>query len=300
MNPISELSSALSQAVAQVSPSVVRVEGRARGSSSGLVWSAQGHIVTAEHTVQHDEGITVGFSDGATAEARLVGRDPSTGVALLEVKGKQLAPPAWAEAGSLAVGQLALVVARPGKSARATLGVISALGAAGEAFRTPRGGKLDRYVETDVAPRAGFSGGAVLTTEGKAVGLHTTGLLRDTALVLTQGTLERAVATLLAHGGARRGFLGIGTYPVRLPAALEKQLGQGSGLLVVSVAADSPADKSGVLMGDLLVSLAGQPVRHMGDLLGLLDEEHIGQDAPVKVVRAGESKDLRITIAARA
>jgi S1-C subfamily serine protease len=145
----------------------------------------------------------------------------------------------------------------------------------------------------------GFSGGAVIDAHGAVIGLHTTGLLRGSSLALTRGTVQRVVDHLLAHGTVRRGFLGVGTYPVRLPDALEKQLGQGSALLVISVAGESPAQKSGVLMGDLLVSLSGQRLKHMGDLLGALDEDRIGQEVPLKVLRAGEPKDLSIAIGAR-
>jgi S1-C subfamily serine protease len=295
-----ELSQALAGAAAQAGPSVVRVEGRVRATSSGVVWSAAGHILTAEHTLQRDEGITVGLADGREVPAKLIGRDPSTDIALLSVEAGALTPLSWAEATALQVGQLALVAARPGRSVRATLGVVSALSPAGETWRAPHGGRLERYAETDVAPRWGFSGGAVLDAAGKGLGLHTTGLVRGTALALTPGTLRRVAEALLAHGGVRRGFLGVGTYPVRLPEALEKQLGQGSALLVVSVADSSPAASSGVMMGDLLVSLSGKALRHMGDLVGSLEEEAIGQELALQVIRAGQTKDLRITVGARA
>jgi serine protease DegQ len=294
------LSESLSTAVEQAAPGIVRVEGRAQSASSGVAWSADGLLVTSEHALERDEGISVGLFDGRELDAKLVGRDPSTDIALLRVDASGLSALPWAEANGLKVGQLALAVGRPGRSVRALWGIVSALSPAGEPWRGRRGGRLERYVETDIGPRWGFSGGAVLGAAGKVIGLHTTGLARGAALALTHGTVRRVVETLLAHGGVRRGFLGVGTYPVPLPDALEKQLGQGSALLVVSVAPDSPAQKSGVLMGDLLVSLAGQPLRHMGDLMGLLDDERIGQAAPLKVVRAGEAKELSITVGVRA
>jgi S1-C subfamily serine protease len=296
---MSQPTDSFAAAVEQASSSIVRVEGRARSSSSGVVWSADGLVITSEHALERDEGIELGLADGREVPAKLVGRDPSTDIALLRAEATGLMPLGWTDASTLKVGQVALAVGRPGRSIRALFGIVSALSPAGETWRGRHGGKLERYVETDIGPRWGFSGGASLGADGKGIGLHTTGLMRGTALSLTHGTLRRVVESLLAHGGVRRGFIGVGTYPVPLPAALEKQLGQGAALLVVSVAPDSPAHKSGILMGDLLVSLAGQPLQHVGDLVTLLDDEKIGQNAALKVVRAGEPKDLQITIGSR-
>jgi S1-C subfamily serine protease len=293
---LTDLSEALAGVVERGGASVVRVEARRRGPSSGVVWSADGIVLTAHHVLERDEGIEVGLPDGRTLEATLVGRDPSTDLAVLRVPATGLAATSLEEGAGWRVGQLVVALSRPGRSARASLGMVSALG---EAWRTPAGGRIDHYVQTDIGIHIGFSGSLLLDAAGRAIGINTTGLVRGRALAVTASTTRRVVASLLAHGRIRRGFLGIGTYPVRLPASLESKLGQPSALLLVSVEPDSPAARAGLLLGDALVSLAGHSVRHPGELLGLLEEDKIGQELPAQIVRAGEVRVVPITVGVR-
>ena len=293
---LTDLSNALAGLVERHAPSIVRIEARRRGPSSGVVWAADGLVVTAQHVIEHEDGIEVGLPDGRTVEAVLVGRDPATDVAVLRVPASGLAAAAWSETNGLRVGQLVLAVSRPGRSARAGLGMLSALG---EGWRSPAGGRLDRYVQTDLAIHIGFSGSLLVDAAGSAVGMNTTGLLRSQALAIPGPTLRRVVASLLSHGRIRRGFLGIGTYPARLPEHLQKSLGQPSALLLVSVEADSPAARAGLVQGDVLVALAGQPVRHPGELLELLEEDSIGHELPARIVRAGELREVTVAVGVR-
>jgi S1-C subfamily serine protease len=290
-----ELSEALVATVKHAAGAVVRVEGRRRGSSSGVVWSPDGTVVTANHEIELEDEVEVGLHSGETAAAELVGRDPSTDLAVLRVKAASLTAAEWSEA-PLEVGQLLLSVTRPGRGPKAGLGLVSRLG---EAWRTSSGGKLDRYIELDLGLHPGFSGGLVLDLAGRGLGLATAGLVRGTPLAVPAATLRRVVKAILAHGGVRRGYLGVASVPVRLAASLAKDAGQASALLLTAVEDDSPAARAGLLVGDVLLSFDGSAVGHMGDLLPLLEEERIGDQARVRIARGGTVKEVQVTIGAR-
>jgi S1-C subfamily serine protease len=289
-----DLSDGLATIVERVAGAVVRVDGGRRASGSGVAWSADA-VVTASHWLDGEEEAEVGLASGETASAQVLGRDPTTDLAVLRVKGGGLAPPEWSEA-PLRVGQLALAVTRPGRGPRASLGLVSRVG---DAFRTHAGGKLDRWVELDIGLYTGFSGGLVLDLAGRAVGLATAGLVRGTPLAVPPTTLRRVVKAILSHGTVRRGYLGVSSFPVRLPPGVESAVGQRSGLLLTAVEEDSPAGRAGLTMGDVLLTLDGVPVGHMGDLLPLLEEERIGDVATARIVRAGAVQELKVTIGAR-
>jgi S1-C subfamily serine protease len=288
------LSEALAATVEAGGAGVVRVEARRRLPASGIVWSPDGVIVTAHHVVERDENINVGLPDNQTLPATLVGRDPTTDLAVLRAQATDLTtPPAWTEPDDLRVGHLVLALGRPGRTVQATLGIVSALG---ESWRTPAGGRLDRYLQTDVVMYPGFSGAPLVDAAGGVLGLNTSALLRGISLAVPIPTLRRVVETLLAHGRVRRGYLGVGAQSVRLPAALGERLGQETGVLLVSVEPGSPAEQGGLLLGDAIIALDGQPVRHMDDLLALLSSDRIGAAAPVRVLRGGQVHDLTVTI----
>jgi S1-C subfamily serine protease len=290
-----DLSAAAATAVETAGRSVLRVEGRRRGPSSGIAWSADGVIVAAHHNVEWDEDIAVGLPDGSAARANVVGRDPATDVAVLRAAVSSLVVPDWA-AETPKVGHLALALTRPGRTVRASLGVVHALG---DEWRTPAGGRVDRYLQTDIGLQPGFSGSLLVDLAGRAIGMNNAGLVRGSSLALPPATLRRVVETLVAHGHVRRGFLGIGTIPVRLPAALEKSVGQRAGLLVTSVAEESGAGRAGLLLGDVIVAVEGKGVSSPGDLLPFLEEDRIGQSLNARIVRAGEPRDVAVTVGAR-
>jgi S1-C subfamily serine protease len=290
-----DLSATTAAAVETAGQAVLRVEGRRRGPSSGIAWSADGVIVAAHHNVEWDEDIAVGLPDGSAARANVVGRDATTDVAVLRAAVSGLAVPDWA-AETPKVGHFALALTRPGRTVRASLGVVHALG---EEWRTPAGGRVDRYLQTDIGLQPGFSGSLLVDLGGRAIGMNNAGLVRGTSLALPPATLRRVVETLVAHGQVRRGFLGIGTIPVRLPAALEKAVGQRAGLLVTSVAEESGAGRAGLLLGDVIVGVEGKGVASPGDLLPFLEEDRIGQSLTMRIVRAGEPRDVAVTVGAR-
>jgi S1-C subfamily serine protease len=293
---LTDLSNALAEVVETAGQSVVRVEGRRRLPASGMVWSAEGVIVTAHHVIEREDSIGIGLPNGENVAAKLAGRDPTTDVAVLRAEASGLAPAVRAKLDDLRVGHLALALGRPGRTVQATLGIVSALG--GE-WRTPGGGDLDHYLQTDVVMYPGFSGGPLVSAGGEVLGLNTSALLRGISLTVPSSNLGRTVETLLAHGRMRRGWLGVGAQPVRLPEALAQQLGQETGLLLISVQPGSPAGEGGLLLGDTIVGLAGQSVRYMDDLLALLSGDRIGVATPVRIIRSGQLQEVEVVVGER-
>lgn len=296
MSVLSDLSNALASATENAGAGVVRVEARPRLAASGIVWSADGVIVTAHHVVEQEDNIAIGLPDGKTTTAKLVGRDPTTDLAVLRAQSTNLTTRTWADPGSLKVGHLVLALGRPEQKVMATLGIVSALG---DAWRTPAGGRLDRYLQTDVVMYPGFSGGPLVDANGQFIGLNTSALLRGVSLTVPVTTLRSVVETLLTKGHISRGYLGVGAQPVRLPEALAKQLNQETGLLAVSVEPGGPAEKAGLFMGDTLVTLGEQPIRHLDDLLAALSGDRVGATVPARVVRGGQLRDLSVVIGER-
>ena len=290
-----ELSETMAGLVQAAGPQIVRVEARRRLPATGVVYSADGLIVTASHVVERDDEIRVGLADGSTVNASLVGRDQHTDVALLRAQAGGLTAATWLDPEQLRVGHIVLALGRPGQTVQATLGIISALG---NAWRTPAGGEVERYVQTDVAMYPGFSGGPLLTASGAFAGINSSALLRGISLALPTPTIHRVVNTLLAHGRIPRGYLGIGIQPVRLADGLQGQAGQETGLMVMSVEAGSPAAQGGLLQGDILVGLDGQPLRQVDDLQALLAGDRIGREVSVRLIRTGELRELPVTIGA--
>ena len=294
---LANLSNSLATTVETAGSGVVRVEGRRRLPASGIVWSADGVVVTAHHVVHEEENLGLGLPDGQTVPATLVGRDPTTDLAVLRVQTNDLVPPVWAEPESLRVGHLVLALGRPGQTVQATLGIVSALSEM--SWRSPAGGQLDRYLQTDVVMYPGFSGGPLVNASGQVIGLNSSALLRGVSLTIPVPTLRRVTETLLKHGRVRRGYLGASTQSVRLPAKIAEQLNQETGLLLVAVEPGSPADQSGLLLGDTIVAMADTPIRHHDDLLALLSPDRVGATVPVRIVRSGQVEEVNVAVGER-
>jgi S1-C subfamily serine protease len=289
------ISAALAEAIEAASPATVRIEGRRRLPATGLVYG-EDLVVTAHHVVKQDENIVVGLADGQAVKANLVGRDPTTDLAVLRLDGAALTPASIADAGTLKVGHLVLALGRPGQNVQATIGIISALDGN---WRTAAGGQIDRYLQTDVLMYPGFSGGPLLNEAGEILGINSSALRRGTSLTIPMTTVTATVTTLLTHGRIRRGYLGISTQPVRLPENIKAAVGQRSGLLLTGVESDSPAEKGGLLLGDTIIALAGGQVRHHDDLMALLMPDRVDTAVPVTIVRGGQVQDVTVTVGER-
>ena len=293
MTTISDLSIGLAKTVENAGSVVVRIDARRRFPASGFVWSEDGLIVTANHVVRRDTKIDVGLADGSQIAAQLVGRDPSTDLALLKVEANGLTTLDEAVEENVQVGNLVLALGRPGGSVQATLGIVSALGSA---WRTRRGGQADRYIQTDVLMYPGFSGGPLVTAGGSLIGLNSSALMQGVSITLPTTTLRRVVNALQEHGRVRRGYLGVSTQIVRLQEDMRQELGQKSGLLIVAVEPSSPADEAGLTIGDTIVKLGSTTIRRHDDLLAELMGAELDTKMPVTIVRGGELQTLNVKI----
>lgn len=283
------LSDALADTVEATSAGIVRVDGRRRFGATGIVWDNNGVVVTANHVVRRDEGITVNLPDGSTAAATIVGRAPNADVAVLKVDASLTALPKPKTDDVLRVGNLVLAVGRPGSSPHATLGVVSSIGSR----------RMEGVIQTDVVMYPGFSGGPLVDASGQVRGMNTSGFNRGASVAIANSHLQTIVENLLEHGKMRQGYLGVGAQPVRLPEALAKEFDQETGLMLASVESNSPAEAGGLLLGDIIVSLDGEPTPTLDALLSLLGGTQVGKEVPVRVVRGGQTSEINVTIGER-
>ncbi|MFO0596102.1 MAG: trypsin-like peptidase domain-containing protein [Myxococcaceae bacterium] len=289
---IADVSESLSQVAENTGRSVVRVESGRRRTATGVVWSPK-QIVTVARAVGDAEVVTVFGADGVERQARVKGRDASTDLALLEVD-DALTPATFDDGAGLKVGQLVLRLGRPGETVRATSGIVSTVGK--KAFKTPRGGEVDFFLDTDAPHQPGFSGGPLVDLAGRVVGITTTGVLRGEDLALPIKTVRRVVAQLEQHGRIRRSHLGLQLQPVRLPDDVRTNTGEEIGLLVTGVEKDGPAEKGGIQYGDTVLHLGDDTVRTLDDLYAYLRADHVDQQVPVKLYRNGQVVTQQVTL----
>jgi S1-C subfamily serine protease len=289
---LTALSSEITSLVERASASVVGVAARPHRPASGIALGSD-LVLTADHAVERDSGIVVRVGD-ARYDATLVARDAATDLALLRVAGLSAAEPAGAE--PPAPGALVVSLARTSAgTVSAALGVITSVGGP---LRTSRGVVLPRVIRTDAALRPGTAGGAIVDTQGRVLGMTTPALLRGlpVAIPIAQA---RAIAERLASGGAvGRGYLGVSVHAVRLP---ERQRAGGSdrGLLVSGIAADSAADRAGLLVGDVLVTAGKSPLQSVDDLQDAIAEAAPGTVVPVALLRGAGAMTTDVTLGAR-
>jgi serine protease DegQ len=292
------LSNNLADAVARAGQSTVAVHARQRLAASGVLWRS-GVVVATDHTIERDDDITVTLPDGKHIPATLAGRDPSTDIAILKVDGANVPTAALGEASALKVGHMALAVGRFGDGGLGTsLGVVSALGGP---WNTWRGGQMEQFIRADVTLYPGFSGGPLVNAAGEIVGINTSGLSRNMGLTIPAATVSRVVDQLLTKGHIARGYLGVGLQPVRLPDTLKAALGVSSetGVIVISIENGGPAEKAGLLIGDIVVALDGTPATDTDAVQRALTPDRIGTTLSAKVARGGVPTDVAITVGER-
>ncbi len=288
-------SDALANAVATVAPSIVAIHARRRIPASGIVWRA-GYVIAADHTIRRDRDITVTLNDGRQLAATLVGRDASTDLALLKLA-EDIAPVAarWPDGAKLRTGQIVLAVGRPGTAITATLGTVHAVGSD---WRTWQGGHMSELIRVDLSIHDGFSGSALIDVHGNVAGINSSILTRGAPATIPAATIDRVVDQLLVGGRVPRGWLGVGTQPVRLPERVraDANLSQEVGLLLVNVASNSPAEHAGLFVGDTLISLAGNATREADDVLSILGPDTVGRTLTARIARAGAVLEVPVVI----
>ena len=290
---LTSLSDALADAVAAAGPSVVQVQG-GRRPASGLVY-ADDVVLTMVRTLGREDGLHVRRDDGTTLDAELAGWDPTTSLAVLRVSGlgaKPIAPASIAPR----VGNLTLAVGRSFSNVvSASAGIVAVIGGP---LRTGRRRAIDQVIRTTAPVHGGFSGGALLDARGGLLGITTSTEIRGTTVVIPASIAWATAASLLEHGGLKRGYLGIAGQPVQLPPHQQKG-DRTSALLVVGVTGGSPAASAGLLVGDILTDLDAEPIESPEDLLDRLVGDRVGRQVTVRLLRGGSSIELPVTVGER-
>lgn len=296
-NTLTALSDAMANAVETAGNATVLVNGRRRFPASGIAYAAD-LILTANHVLEREEDIPVLLRDGSQISASLAGRDPGSDLAVLKLAGTL---PVIAQAANrqAQVGQLVLALGRPTpEGIQASLGVVSAIGGP---VHTRRGGLLERHLRTDAIPYPGFSGGPLIDTAGQILGMNTSGLTRGTSLAIPVNLAWQIAESLARHGSVKRGYLGVRSQPVDIPNPQKESLArpQETGLLLVGVEENSPAEAAGLMVGDIIVGFAGAPLSEPDELLTRLTGEVVGKPTPVEVLRGGQLQEITVTIGDR-
>ena len=288
---LSALSAEIGQIARVAEASIVRVHARRGPTGSGFVWRP-GLIVSAEEAVEVDDGIHITLANGTRAAATLVGRDPSTDVALLrcDAATAQLS----GGIGTASIGQLAIALGCGRRGQRVSLAMIASV--AGP-WQSLQGGHLDQFVDLDMRFDRGMEGAALLSPEGALIGMVAAGP-RHTSIAIPAATIERVAAQLLARGRIARGYVGLGLQPVHIAPAPGAAAGH-SGVMVMSLDANGPGMAAGMLQGDIVLSWNGEAVGGMRDVMRRLGSEAVGQTVDLALQRAGQPASVRLTIGER-
>jgi S1-C subfamily serine protease len=303
-------SQAVTTAAAKVSPSVVNIDvrqatkprrsrdqpGEARGSGSGFVFTPDGFILTNSHVVHAASRIDVILTDGGRFKAELIGDDPDTDLAVIRIPAPSLVPASLGDSGRARVGQLVIAIGNPyGFQCTVTTGVISALG---RSLRSTSGRLIDNIIQTDAALNPGNSGGPLVTSRGDVIGVNTAVILPAQGLcfAIAINTAKFVAGRLIHDGKIRRGYIGVAGQTVPLPRRLVRfhKIPAESGILVVSVEPGSPAQRSGLQEGDVVLAYDGNPTPSVDDLHRLLTEARVGVSSQLIILRGLEKQILSI------
>ncbi|RBP11912.1 S1-C subfamily serine protease [Roseiarcus fermentans] len=287
--------------VERVGPSVVRIDvrraGRNAGSGSGVIVSSDGLALTNSHVVQGARVVSLTTLEGRELQARVLGDDPDTDLALLRVEADVSLPAAkLGDSAKLRRGQIAVAIGNPlGFDATVTAGVISALG---RSLQSRTGRMIEDVVQTDAALNPGNSGGPLVSSAGEVVGINTAVIVgaQGICFAVASNTANFVAGEIARHGRVRRAYIGVGAASAEIPrrVALRLDLAQATGARLISVDQSGPAAHAGLLTGDILVALDGKPVRSVGELMRALDSEKINRTVSVDFVRRSEQKRVWI------
>lgn len=302
-NGLSDFSAQMAAAVERAAASVVAIDARPRVATSGVIWR-EGIIVSTDHTIRRDENISVAFADGRTANASLVGRDAGTDIAVLKIETEEIAesskPADVSETSEMKVGNIVLAVGRTSADggATASFGIVRQIGAA---WRSWRGDEIERLIILDLPINLGFSGGALVDASGKVLGVNTSAFGRGLTLTIPSETINRVVETLLTKGSISRPYLGIGTQAVPISGSLREKLNleQTSGLMMLTVEDGGAAEKAGILIGDILLSLGGKTTLEPLDVQTALRGKQPGETVRARILRGGETTEIEIVLGER-
>ena len=307
-------SSAVTRVAEEISPSVVKVDvekaarksrsrrrGRDSGSGSGFVFTPDGFVLTNSHVVAGAEHIEVTLTDGRSLAADLVGDDPDTDLAVVRIGAPGLVPATLGSSRTLKVGQLVVAIGNPfGFQCTITAGVVSALG---RSLRSQSGRLIENIIQTDAALNPGNSGGPLVSSAGRVIGLNTATIMGAQGLcfAIPSSTITHVAGVLIRDGRLRRSYIGVRGQDVPVLRRLTRahEIPNERGVLIVSVEQPSPAHTAGLREGDILVTLDTAPIEGIDDLLRLLNEDRIGVKSELKLLRGTNTKTLSILPAER-
>jgi S1-C subfamily serine protease len=267
------------------------------GSGSGFIFTPDGFIFTNSHVVHGTQKITVTLNDGRRFPAELVGDDPDTDLAIIRIDAPKLAPLALGDSGSIRVGQLAIAIGNPyGFQTSVTAGVVSALG---RSLRSTSGRLIDNVIQTDAALNPGNSGGPLVNSRGEVIGVNTATIFPAQGLCFATAinTATWAAVQMIREGRVRRSYLGIGGQTISIPRRIVRfyNLPAENGVQVASVENGGPADRSGLLSGDIILDMDGKAVGSIDGLQKELSEKRLGIKTPITVLRRTDKLNFTIT-----
>lgn len=285
------VSNAVADAIERAAGWTVMVDARKRLPSSGVIFQ-DGLVLTADHTVEREEGIRLVLPGGAEVQASLAGRDGAADLAVLRLEQSGGVSTAVQASSEARLGHLVVAVGRPApEGVQASFGMVMGLGTD---LATRRGARIERYLLTDAVPYPGFSGGPLVNLAGEVLGINSSGLVRGTSIAISADLAWTLASSLAQHGRIKRGFLGIRSQPVDLP-----QLGR-SGLLLVGVEEGGPAASAGLLIGDVLLAVQGKQVEDHDSLLVALSGDIVGKAVDLTILRGGQQQNLNVVVGERA
>ncbi len=266
------------------------------GSGSGFIISSDGFIVTNSHVVNSSNKIEVVLQDGREFNAQLIGEDPATDIAIVQINAENLRAVRFGNSDELQVGQLAIAIGNPyGFQYSVTAGVVSALG---RTLRSESGRLIDDVIQTDAALNPGNSGGPLMDSHGRVIGVNTAVILPAQGLcfAVSSNLAQFVAGKLIISGKVKRGYIGIAgqTVPLNPRSVSFHQLPIKSGVLVQNVEADGPAYNSQLETGDIIVAFENSSVHSIDDLHKLLDENTIGKRMELTVLRQGKKEQVQV------
>ena len=296
---IANFSQELAGIAEQVGTSVATVRARSGVPSTGIHWR-KGVVVTAHHTIRHDEDITILTHEKKRVPVKLAGRDAGTDLAVLKLQDEaSMKTPPFGDTTKIKLGNLVLALGRTRfGDLVASAGIIGGL--AGE-WRTWRGGRIDQSIRLDLELYPGFSGGPLVGAEGQVLGVNTNALTRGRAVTIPVSTVNRTVDELLEKGHIARPYLGLAMQPVAIPEGLRAKFksAPAGGLLVLHVEPGGPAQKAGIVLGDVIVELAGKPALDLDQIHDVLLAQKVNDTVEVSILRGGSAQGLSITLGER-
>ncbi len=293
MQLLQSFSNAVTELAESVSPSVVNVSAGRRGGT-GMVWSKDGLVVTASHVIGRSERTMVTLGDGRELEAKILGRDMYTDVALLKVDASGLSPVRVGSAESIRVGQFVLALANAlGRKVSATSGIITSHRRSMRGFW---GVMIEDAVVSDAKLNPGYSGGPLVDASGNLLGMNVA-YFAGRGVAVSVDSLKETVEKISKDGKVKKGFLGVVVEPIELPDELasSSEVGQEEGLLVRAVEAGSPAKSAGVALGDIILTLGNTKATDEYELHKALSGEVVGKPTSLRVLRAEKVTELRVS-----